>query len=154
MLIKEIANFLRTEKFLNIATTDLNNRPNVAPKFLLKIDNDLIYLVDYVKNTTLKNIRINPRASISFIDINSLKGYQANGVVEVIDKGPICTKLLIEYEDKQVKFSTERLINSLHSKKSQRHFEVEFPNKAVILKIKVSEAVGIGLKGNLEREAV
>jgi len=154
MLIKEIASFLRTEKFLNIATTDLNNRPNAAPKFLLKIDNDLIYLVDYVKNTTLKNIRINPQASISFIDTNSLKGYQINGVVEVIDKGPICTKLLREYEKKQINFSTQRLIDSLHSEKLQRHFEVEFPSNAVILKIKVNEAVGIGLKGNLEREAV
>lgn len=154
MLIKEIANFLRTEKFLNIATTDLNKRPNVAPKFLLKMENNLIYLVDYVKNATLNNIRINPKASLSFIDPSSLKGYQVNGVVEVIDKGPLCTKLLKEYEEKQIKFTTERLIDALHSEKSQRYFEVEFPSNAVILKIKVTEAVGIGLKGNLEREAV
>ena len=113
MLIKEVANFLKKEKFLNIATTDLNNRPNVAPKFLLKIDNDLIYLVDYVKNTTLKNIRINPKVSISFINTDSLRGYQINGVAEVIDKGPTCIKLLREYEKKKIELSTERLIDSL-----------------------------------------
>ena len=113
MVIKEVANFLKKEKFLNIATTDLNNRPNVAPKFLLKIDNDLIYLVDYVKNTTLKNIRINPKVSISFINTDSLRGYQINGVAEVIDKGPTCIKLLREYEKKKIELSTERLIDSL-----------------------------------------
>lgn len=154
MLIKEVANALKTEKFVNIATTNLEHRPNVAPKFLLKIDNDLIYLVDYVKNTTLKNIKINPKVSISFVSTNSLKGYQLNGVAEVIDKGPDYVQLLKEYSKKQVEFSTERLIGALRGEKDRGSLEVELPSDVVILKIKVNEAVKIGLKGNLEREAV
>ena len=154
MIIEEVANFLKNEKFLNIATTNLSNRPNVAPKFLLKVDNELVYLVDYVKNMTLKNIRINPRVSLSFINTDSLKGYQINGLAEIIEKGPKYIKLLKEYEKKQVDFSTERLIDSLHSKKAQMSFEAEFPSDVIILQITVNEAVIIGLKGSLEREVV
>ena len=154
MIIEEVANFLKNEKFLNIATTDLSNRPNVAPKFLLKVDNELVYLVDYVKNMTLKNIRINPRVSLSFINTDSLKGYQINGLAEIIEKGPKYIKLLKEYEKKQVDFSTERLIDSLHNKKAQMSFEAEFPSDVIILQITVNEAVIIGLKGSLEREVV
>ena len=154
MIIKKVVSFLKKEKFLNIGTTDLSNCPNVAPKFLLKIDNGVIHLVDYVKNATLKNIKINPKVSLSFINTNNLKGYQINGVAEVIDRGPVYNKLLKEYEKKQVEFSTERLIGSLHDEKTQRSFEVEFPSNVVILKIKINEVVEIGLRGNLEREAV
>ena len=154
MLIKEVTKSLKTEKFLNIATTNLDNRPNVAPKFLLKIENDLIYLVDYVKNTTLKNIKINPKVSMSFVNPNNLKDYQINGVAEVVDKGAAYIELLKEYSKKQVEFSTQRLISSLHDKKARKSFEVEFPSDVAILKVKINEAVGIGLKGNLEREAV
>jgi len=155
MLTKEALSSFQKRKFLNIATCDLKNRPNVAPKFLLKIDNNAIYLVDYVRNTTLKNIRINPKVSISFVNTETLKGFQINGEAEVIEKGDVYEKLVNEYQKKQIKDSTERLIKSLHDKNKRESFEAGLPSKKVaILKIKINETVGIGLKGDLERESV
>jgi hypothetical protein len=34
--------------------------PNVAPKLIAKVDNNLVYLVDYVMGTTYTNLKINP----------------------------------------------------------------------------------------------
>ncbi|MFO8053172.1 MAG: pyridoxamine 5'-phosphate oxidase family protein [Candidatus Omnitrophota bacterium] len=154
MLIKEALNFLKGKTFINVATCDKNNRPNVAPKFLLKIENSCIYLIDYVRNTTLKNIKINPQVSISSINLDTLKGYQINGKVEIVkkDKGSIYKLLLKEYEKKQINLSTKRLIDALHDQKKSSSYEAEFPKKVAILKVKVNEAVSIDLQGNLERE--
>ena len=154
MLTKEALTSFQKRKFLNIATCDLSNRPNVAPKFLLKIQNNVIYVVDYVRNTTLKNIKINPKVSISFINTETLEGFQMNGVAEIIEIGDAHEILVGEYQKKQIKDSTERLIKSLHDENERKIFEAEFPKKVAILEIKINETVRIGLKGDLKRESV
>jgi uncharacterized pyridoxamine 5'-phosphate oxidase family protein len=154
MLIKEALNFLKGKTFINVATCGQDSCPNVAPKFLLKIEKNYIYLIDYVRNTTLKNIRSNPKISISSINLETLKGYQINGKAEIVkkDRGSIYQELLKEYEKKQIDLSTKRLIEALHDQKKSSNYEAEFPKKVAIIKVKVNEAVSIGLQGNLERE--
>ncbi|MCF7873345.1 MAG: pyridoxamine 5'-phosphate oxidase family protein [Candidatus Omnitrophica bacterium] len=154
MLTKEALNFLKGKSFINVATCGEGLRPNVAPKFLLKIENNYIYLIDYVRNTTLKNIEINSKVSISSINLDTLKGYQVNGLAEIIKKErkSIYKALLEEYEQKQIDLSTRRLIEALHDQKKSSNYEAEFPKRVAIIKIKVTEAVGISLQGNLERE--
>lgn len=154
MLIKEALNFLKGKTFINVATCGQNLRPNVAPKFLLKIEKKYIYLIDYVRNTTLRNIKSNPKVSISSINLDTLKGYQINGKAEIVEKdqGSIYKKLFKEYEKKQIDLSTKRLIGALHHQKKSSNYEAEFPKKVAIIKVKVNETVSIGLQGDLERE--
>lgn len=154
MLTKEALNSLKQREFVNIATSGPGQRPNVAPKFLLKIKGNSIYLVDYVRNTTLKNIQFNSQASIAFVNLESLKGYQLNGVVEVLkkDKKNNYSKLLLEYQQKQLTLSTRRLIKALHGRGKSSGYEAEFPKRVAILKVKINEVVRIGLQGDLERE--
>lgn len=154
MIPKATFDFLKKEKFLSIATCDFQGQPNVAPKFLLKIKDDSIYLVDYVMNTTLKNIKINPKISISAINSDTLKGYQINGMAEVIDKEADHNILASEYIEKQISDSAERLVKSLRSDKKYRNFEAEFPEQVIILKVKIDEIVEIGLSGNIERKKI
>ncbi|MCF7916376.1 MAG: pyridoxamine 5'-phosphate oxidase family protein [Candidatus Omnitrophica bacterium] len=154
MLIKEALNFLKGKAFINVATCGESLRPNVAPKFLLKIEKNCIYLIDYVRNTTLKNINNNPKISISSINLDTLKGYQINGEAEIVKKeqGSVYKELLKEYEKKQIDLSTKRLIGALHDQKKSSNYEAEFPKKVAIIKVKVNEAVSIGLQGDLKRE--
>ncbi len=154
-LIEESINFLKGKTFINVATCGQDYKPNVAPKFLLKIENNYIYLIDYVRNATLKNIKINPKVSISSVNLDTLKGYQVNGTAQVLkkDKKSSYAKLLAEYQQKQLDLSTKRLIKALHGQSKSGSYEAEFPEKVAILKIKINEAVGIGLQGNLERES-
>ena len=59
IISESVRDFVNEQEFVNIATCDLDNRPNVAPKFLFKIESDYIYLADYVKGRSFKNITIN-----------------------------------------------------------------------------------------------
>lgn len=154
MLVNEALNFLAGKIFVNIATSSLSGRPNVAPKLLLKVRGNSIYLVDYVRNTTLKNIKANPQVSISSVNLKNLKGYQINGTAVILKsaKSGNYQKLLAEYDKKSVDLSVKRLIAALHSQTKSANFEAEFPKKVSIIKVRVREAVGIGLQGNLERE--
>ncbi|MDD5584171.1 MAG: pyridoxamine 5'-phosphate oxidase family protein [Candidatus Omnitrophica bacterium] len=152
--ITQVAEILQNKEFVSVATCDNSCRPNVAPKFLLKSINNCIYLADYVIGRTYRNLKDNPRASLSIMDFNTLIGYQINGSVTLISKGPAYRSLLKEFERGKIQFSAKRLIEGVKREKKYKGFELEFPEKIVIYKIDVNEIVRIGIKGNVERQAV
>lgn len=153
VITQEALKVLSKRRFINIATCDNKNRPNVAPKFVLKVDGGHIYLIDYVMNTTLKNIKINNKVSLSTIDKTSLNGYQINGTASVLKKDSSYKELLKEYNEKQIMLSTDRIIKTIQGEK-QRALEVQLPEKVTILKVKINEIVRICLTGNLDRENI
>jgi len=154
MLTEKIIRFLNKKEFINIGTCDFEGRPNVAPKFVLSVNEDSIILADYVIGQTYQNLKINTRASVSTVDIDSLSGYQFNGPVEIIDKGSEYEKLKKLFSDKQIKFSVGRVINSIRRHKENAVSEVGFPEKIVVLKFKVEEVVEITSKGELKRKNI
>ena len=152
ILEENVANFLRSQEFINIATCDLDNIPNVAPKFLLNIEANSIYLVDYVLGKTYRNLNINPKVSISTMNLDTLTGYQINGFAKILNKGKKFDKLIKEYHKKQVQFSVTRLINSVRSQDRSKGFEASLPDKVVIIEIRVEEIVEILTTGSLKRK--
>jgi len=152
MLTSKIADLLRKREFLSAATCDFDGRPNAAPKFLLKTEDDHIYLVDYTIGTTWKNIKSNPRISLSFIDPRTLKGYQLNGPVRIIDKGPKFNKLCREMQKKAVSLTTQHIIEDVRGQAKHDDYEVSITDKFIILEVKIDEIAEIGLKGELKRE--
>ena len=68
MLTEKISDFLKRRSFISVATCDFNGRPNAVPKFLLKIDDDYIYLVDYTFGRTYENLKINSKVSLAFME--------------------------------------------------------------------------------------
>jgi len=71
--------FLNLRNLFFIGTADLKNRPHTSAKPLLKLESDSVYLVDYIIGRTSKNLGLNPKASLSFIDMDKLIGYQLYG---------------------------------------------------------------------------
>jgi len=144
--------FLETKEFINIATCDFSSRPNVAPKFLITIKDDFIYLADYVLGRTLKNLELNPLVSLSVMRIESLTGYQLNGMGAVLSDGAEYKKIFREMSKKQLDLSAKRIAEGVHSERPHENFEVELPERVVVIKIKVEEVVRIGPSGELERK--
>ena len=153
MIVEEAFDILKTRHFLNVGTCS-DNCPNVAPKLLLKVDRYCIYLIDYVRNATLNNIKQNPKVSISFVNFATLKGYQINGLAQIVCDKCEQGNLLDQYKKKQIELSTERLVRNLSAKKRSDSFEIDFPQEIAIIKVRVDEMVGIDLKGKLEREII
>ncbi len=154
MLKAKAVEFLKTREFVSVATADFAGNPNAAPKFLLKIEGDFIYLIDYIIGRTWENIKINPKASLSFMDPDSLKGYQISGAVEIIDKGKVYDQILKELSKKKLDSSIKRIIEGVYRGKRHESFEISLPERFVVFKIKLEEIVEIGPYGELKREKV
>jgi predicted pyridoxine 5'-phosphate oxidase superfamily flavin-nucleotide-binding protein len=157
MLFKKAIDFLKQREFINVGTCDFQGRPNVAPKLLLKIEGHVIYLIDYILGKTYRtysNLKLNPRASLAFLDIDTLTGYQINGPAEIIEEGPVYTTLLKELSMKKIELSVKRIIEGVNKEKKHKAFEVALPEKVVIFKIQATEIVEISASGKLEREKV
>jgi predicted pyridoxine 5'-phosphate oxidase superfamily flavin-nucleotide-binding protein len=152
MISKDIKALIESREFISVASCDLEAKPNAAPKFLLKVEGNYIYLVDYVFGRTFKNLQINPRASLSFIDNNTLIGYQLNCKVEIIEKGLEYENIQKDLQHKQIDLSIKRVIEGVAKGQSHKSFEVASPEKFVIFKIKVEEVVEIRPSGVLKRD--
>jgi len=93
MLIKRVNEFLKKRAFLNVATASLDGKPNNISKLILKVEDNFIYLIDYSIGRTYNNIKMNPRVSLSFFDVDNLSGFQINGPVQLIEKAMNTTPL-------------------------------------------------------------
>ena len=151
MLTGELIKLLEKQEFISVATCDFKGRPNAVPKFLLKVDKDYIYLVDYTIGTTWKNLKINPRVSISFMDHTTLKGYQLNGKAVIITKGREYDNLCKEMTAKEIRLTTQHIIEDVRGESTHEIFELVITEKFVVFKVKINEIVEIGVKGELNR---
>ena len=149
-LLESYLPFLPKGKFVNVATCNLERMPNVAPKPIAKIKDNIIYIVDYVIGTTYVNLKENPRASISFIDDKTLTGYQLNGPVVMLDKGPEFDVLSEEFQQMKTDFTVERILFNVRTGKKGSPVELALPKEFIILKIKVIEIVEISSSGGLK----
>ena len=154
MINKNVKALIESRDFISVATADLENRPNAAPKFLLKIQGNFIYLVDYIVGRTYHNLMVNPRVSLSFFESATLTGYQINGHVEIIDQGVEFNTVLNELRVKEIDLSTKRVIDGVTKGKVHQAYEVTIPEEFVILKVKVEEVVEMSPSGMLKREQV
>ena len=153
-MLKQVIQILRDREFVNVATCDLTGRPNAAPKFFLKIDENHIYLIDYTWGRTWENLKINPRVSLPLVDMDSLRGYQMNGTAQIIDKGNEYLSVADELVQRKIDLSTKRIIEGVTKGKRHGNFEVSLPDKFILFKVKIEEVVEIGSSGELKRERV
>ena len=134
MINKNIKSLIESREFISVASCDLEARPNAAPKFLLKVEASYIYLVDYIIGKTFRNLKLNPRVSLSFFDNNTLVGYQINGNVQIIDSGPEYLAALNDLARKEIDLSTTRIIDGVIKGRSHQAYEVAASKQFVIFK--------------------
>ena len=154
MINKDIKALIESREFISVASCDLEARPNAAPKFLLKVETSYIYLVDYIIGRTFRNLKVNPRVSLSFFDNNTLVGYQLNGQVQIVDSGPEYLAALHDLQRREIDLSTTRIIDGVIKGQAHKAYEVAVSKQFVILKVKVEEIVQMQPSGSLQREKV
>jgi predicted pyridoxine 5'-phosphate oxidase superfamily flavin-nucleotide-binding protein len=144
---------LKTNEFIPVATADKEGVPNSAPKLVLKLDGRSVYFIDYSIGRTVRNLKINPVVSMSFIDTTSLLGYRLNGTVEIIDKGKVYDQCLKELREKEIKLSVERIVKGVQASKSHKDFELGIPERFLVYKVKIKEGCEISPRGVIIRES-
>jgi hypothetical protein len=153
MAMEGLSKLLRTREFVSFATADLSGQPNAAPKLLLKYEKPFVYLIDYSVAKTVENLRVNPKAALSLMDLENLEGYRMIGTAELIEKGEEFQRFSKELEKKLLQLSATRVIEGSRTGKKYAHYELEISDKFVVVKFKIVEATKIGTQGNLYRES-
>ena len=153
-ILRKIQGILKNTEFVYVATVDSKNRPNAAPKFLLKLEDNFLYLIDHVMGMTYKNLKINPYASIAIMDTDTLTGYQINGPVEIIEKGTEHKKILMEVMDKEVKLTAKHIIEDIRGGKTHENFIVALPERLIVFKILIDRVIEIKTSGKMQREKI
>lgn len=152
MLTKEIINFLNESAFINLATCTDDLQPNVSSKFLIKVNRNHLWLGDYCLDRSYANIKANPKASLSAMDLDKLIGYQIAGVASVVENEGEIKILLENFSQKKTYFSIKRVIEGLHKEKPHSDFEVSFPERIIIYKIKANEVVKVKPTGIIDQK--
>jgi len=148
----KIRTLLADAEFVNIATCKADGQPNAAPKFLLKVEGERLYVVDCVMGQTWNNLKSNPRVSIPIMDADTLIGHRINGTAKIVEEGSLRQRLAEELSHKQITLSTRRVIESVKSERKHESLEIEFPEVVGMFVVEVDEVVEIGPTGNLARQ--
>ena len=151
LILKEILKLLDEAEFMNLATVDAEGRPSASNKFLLKYEGSALYIIDFVQGKTWKNLKNNPAISLSIMDKENLVDYQINGTVEILEKGPEHNRLIRELDEKEVRFSTNRVIEGVRRAKVHNIHVLPFPRRAIVLKVDVTEVMSLGPGAELTR---
>jgi len=116
-----------------------------------------------VVNTTLFNLHGDqeigpePVAVIiagTSIDTKTLEGLQINGVAKIITKGPLYKKLLKAMVEQEVHHTARRIVEDVQGAQRSDAYEVQFPERVVMLKVKCKKITKIGITGNLKIERI
>lgn len=68
-----------------LATVDSQGVPNVSPKEIFALyDDETLVVADIMSPNTVRNIRVNPKVCLSFIDIFRQTGFKVHGEATVI----------------------------------------------------------------------
>jgi len=89
----EIKEFIENQGIFAVGTIGANNLANVSPRIFFRVDEDVIYWLDFFKHKSYKNIQANPWVTISVFNKDDLKGFQFRGIVSFITDEPIKSKI-------------------------------------------------------------
>jgi len=90
---EKIQRFLEEQGVFVVGTTGGSNLTNVSPRIFFKVEEDMIYWLDFFKHKSYKNYKINPWVTIAVFDKENLKGYQFRGTVNFITDEPTKTRI-------------------------------------------------------------
>ena len=116
---KEIIEFIEEQGVFVVGTVGGNNLSNVSPRIFFRIDDEVIYWLDFFKHKSYKNLKINPWATISVFNKNNLKGYQFRGTVSFISDEPTKTEIKNSIIKTTLERNPSEKVKSLSNKEAE-----------------------------------
>ena len=122
----EIKQFVESQGVFVVGTIGGNNLPNISPRIFFRIDNDIIYWLDFFKHKSFKNIKINPWVTVAVFNKEDLKGYQFRGTVSFITDEPTKTEIKNSIIKNTLERNPSEKVKSLSTKEAELiQFEVK-----------------------------
>jgi predicted pyridoxine 5'-phosphate oxidase superfamily flavin-nucleotide-binding protein len=122
----KIKQFVETQGVFVVGTIGGSNLPNVSPRIFFRIDDEVIYWLDFFKHKSYKNIKINPWATVAVFNKDDLKGYQFRGTVSFITDEPTKTEIKNSIIKNTLERNQSEKVKSLSAKEAELiQFEVK-----------------------------
>lgn len=144
-LTAEIIQFFQNQGCVVVSTLDKRGFPHSSCKGLVKIgEHGKIYLLDLYQARTYKNLRRNPRISITAFDEHKFRGYCLKGKAEIIKKDKLRPEIIKAWEDRITSRITQRLLKNIREEKGHpAHPEALLPQPKYLIAMDVEEAVDL-----------
>jgi len=113
---REIKEFIELQGIFAVGTTGVNNIPNISPRIFFRVDENVIYWLDFFKHKSYKNIQANPWVTISVFNKDDLKGFQFRGIVNFITDEPIKSEIKESIIKKTLEKNSSEKIKKLSEK--------------------------------------
>ncbi len=115
----EIKEFIEDQGIFAVGTVDENNIPNVSPRIFFRIDDEVIYWIDFFKHKSFRNFQTNPWVAISVYNKEELIGYQFHGTVSFITDEPTKSQIRESIIVKTLKKNTSPKVKQISEKEGQ-----------------------------------
>jgi len=117
---EEIQKFVEDQGVFVVGTTSGGNLTNISPRIFFKVEDDVIYWLDFFKHKSYKNYKVNPWVTLAVFNKDNLKGYQFRGTVSFITDEPTKT----EIRDLIIKNTLERSFSEKLKTLSSKEAEI------------------------------
>ncbi|MBU4334776.1 MAG: pyridoxamine 5'-phosphate oxidase family protein [Candidatus Omnitrophica bacterium] len=125
----EIIKFLDEQNIVIVSTFDENENIHCSVKGIIgSEETEKIFIIDVYKKRTYKNLKRNPKVSITAVDEQKFKGYTLQGKAKLIIQQKISKNVLERYEERITRRISNRVIKGVQKcTKSSKHHEGELP---------------------------
>lgn len=114
-----IREFIENQGVFVIGTIGKNNLPNVSPRIFFKIEDGMIYWLDFFKHKSFKNMQLNPWVTISVFNKDELKGFQFRGIIDFITNEPLKSKIKNSIIEKTLEKNPSDKVKKISNKEAQ-----------------------------------
>jgi hypothetical protein len=111
--------FIEEQGIFVVGTVGLDNMPNVSPRIFFRIDEEVIYWIDFFKHKSFRNFQINPWVTISVFNKEKLEGYQFRGTVSFITDEPLKSQIRESIIKKTLEKNTSPKVKQISEKEGQ-----------------------------------
>jgi len=116
---EKIRKFVDEQGVFVVGTTGGGQLTNVSPRIFFKIEEEVIYWLDFFKHKSYKNYKVNPWVTIAVFNKENLKGYQFRGTVSFITDEPTKSEIRNQIIKDTLERSSSDKLKSLSSQEAE-----------------------------------
>ncbi|MDP2940679.1 MAG: pyridoxamine 5'-phosphate oxidase family protein [Candidatus Omnitrophota bacterium] len=144
-LTEAAVNFFRSQGFVVVSTVDKGGSVHNSCKGIVKISRfGKAYLFDLYRRDTYRNLKRNPRISITAVNEHKFTGYCLKGKAGILAKGKLSPALASAWDARIAGRVTQRLLRNVRDEKGHpRHPEILLPEPEYLIEMEIEEVVDL-----------
>lgn len=152
-LSREIIKFFEKQGHVIVATLDSKGGIHIAAKGIVGLEEEgKVFLLDMYTGETFRNLKDNPKVSVTAIDEHAFLGYNLKGTAKIVNKDQFEEHIVKSWQDRIVKRVADRILKNVTGGKrpTGHHPEAKLPQPKHLIEVDVEEVIDLtpkALKG-------